>query len=216
MLCQVDSHCRPQKCFQPVLKAHEPIVSANMWRSTNPQDQRAITDFVRYMATTLSQERSFVFFHFDGDATWSNRKKSQTFKQFQELIVTKVKRLMGARAIPERIERLFRIVPFYSIEAWLYQNTEVAIQICSRVHRNKHVGKFKRWAQSRHELDEVKHVKRETCLGSNHNQELAETSFPAKTVYEIGKSFAESVRTLQASDALKTALKETRRPSKHV
>jgi len=213
LLRLVDPQCRPQKLgIEPVAKEHQPVVRANMWRSTNARHQRQNTDFIRYMATMLSQDTSFVFFHVDGDAQWANRDESKTVEQFENLVVGKIKKLLGAKATTERLGRLFRITPFYSIEAWLFQNTSVAIAICARNYQHRDIKLFEAWSNNRHELDEIEKIKTQTCLASKHNLELAEMGFPASIVHGVGKSFAEVVGLLKSSELLVSTLAKTRHP----
>lgn len=64
-------------------------------------------------------------------------------------------------------------MPYYSLEAWVYQATHHAIALCEKHHAGKDAGEFERWAKARASLDEVIKPKEATCLRDHHNPELA-------------------------------------------
>ncbi|MCY3020271.1 MAG: hypothetical protein NTW87_14730 [Planctomycetota bacterium] len=220
MLKLVDPASRPGRvAIEPVDDLHKPVVSANLWRSTNQKDRQRIVELVRYIGTTLATGK-FVVFHADGDHVWSERKSAGIEGQFAKLIAEKVERVLREQAKPvmdgrmtasDGIKNLVLIVPFYSVEAWLYQNTKAAIALCHKHYRGKDAGQFAKWENNRGALDEVAKVKESVCLGAKHNAELAEDPFPAKAVYDVKKSFEAAVGRLTQCAPLVTALAKTRR-----
>jgi hypothetical protein len=163
------------------------------------------------------QPDGFVAFHFDGDRPWS--KEPGDLRDYEKIRRIVIDRLAEPRRgdrtyPPERIERLLLVAPYWSIEAWLYQNTPVAKRICVREHpRGRHRNQFASWEHDRASLDEVEKPKERCCLGAKHNQELAETSFPARAVHEAGASFAATVERFRACAPLREALARARTSS---
>ena len=107
------------------------------------------------------------------------------------------------------MERLKQAVPYYSIEAWLFQNTSEAIQLCETHYSGRDAEQFRAWEQDRPALDEVVKPKESVCLGAKHNLALASKSFPARQVRGTGKSFAAVIQALSQDAELCEALKRT-------
>jgi hypothetical protein len=101
------------------------------------------------------------------------------------------------------------LCPFRSIEAWLYQNVDRAMLICRRQHRGDHVHALAAWKANRGDLDELPRPEHEVCLRKEHNLELASHGFPAAVVYDLGKSFTQSVDRMKQCAALGSALVRT-------
>jgi len=96
-------------------------------------------------------------------------------------------------------------MPYYTIEAWLYQNTDVAIRLCQEKYQGQDVQKFLHWQSNRVQLDEeVEEL--HVCLGKKHNLELASSGYPARAVYEAKGSFYAAVEALGACSDLRAAL----------
>jgi hypothetical protein len=115
---------------------------------------------------------------------------------------------LEARA-KQRMSRLKQVVPFYSIEAWLFQNTQEAIRLCQEHHGGRDAARFQQWEQDRAALDEVLKPKAEVCLGAKHNLELASNGFPAREARAAGKSFAAIIQALCQDAELCEALRRT-------
>ena len=162
----------------------------------------------------------FVFLHSDADRRWSERdaNPSVNVRRFREELSVAVRQLLRgtlAKRQDERNEdaimsRLCLLAPYYSIEAWLYQNTDLAIALCRKHHGGQHVDRFTTWAEDRALLDDEHKPKDSTCLRDDFNRTLAESGFPASEVYDVGASFAESVNQIMACDALCAALASSR------
>ena len=115
------------------------------------------------------------------------------------------------RGLPEEacqaaLARLVLVMPFWSIEAWCYQNTDVAIRLCHEHHSGADVSLFQRWQQDRTALDDVPKPKDTACLRDRHNRELSSQGFPADDVYLAGTSFAAAVDALASIPDLRAAL----------
>ncbi len=112
--------------------------------------------------------------------------------------------------VQRSMERLLLLVPFWSIEAWVYQNADEAITVCREKDQGSHVETFEKWAHNRGDLDEMESPKTKsgTCLGQKFNAKLAENGYPARDVYEVNKSFAKAVDGFRACEALHEALED--------
>jgi len=105
------------------------------------------------------------------------------------------------------MKRLMLIIPYYSIESWLFQNTDVAIRLCREKHSGKDVDVFEGWAANRAKLDEEIKPKEMVCLRAKHNRELATTGFPFDLAHELKKSLKAAVDELSNSHDLRQALR---------
>lgn len=115
-----------------------------------------------------------------------------------------------ASAVQSRLDRICAVTPFYSIEAWLYQNTTCARELCERG-CGRHLELIERWERDRGLLDELTRPKQALCIGGRENAELAEgfTAALADALYELGKSFHETVERLERCPGIRDALRET-------
>jgi hypothetical protein len=207
---------QPSKlAFMPPDVASEFAARAQRWRSSRVEDQRFKVALVRSIATQLAQASGFVFFHVDGDEVWSARTVDLR-AHFDREVVQRVRQLLMSldsetdrTTVDAWLSKLHLAVPYYSIEAWLYQNAPVAIALCRSRYQGQDIEKFQAWAADRAAVDEVPQIKRKTCLDNKHNQELAETTFPAVQVEAVGTSYAAFVRDCRASEALVAALAST-------
>ncbi|HEX5744691.1 MAG TPA: hypothetical protein VFZ09_00530 [Archangium sp.] len=230
ILKQVDEHVETHETkivFEPLRsKDVLEVVQANNWKSKGARYHRSRTDLITLIAIQLELHNGWVFFHFDGDRPWAARDSSENRQKFKELIWEPVRlkiqeRLVGRK--PElatrteevkkyadaRMARLKTVVPFYSIEAWLFQNTREAIRLCKERYGGRDVEQFNAWAQDRTMLDEVLKPKEAVCLGAVHNLELASTGFPAREVRAAGRSFTAIVEALSQDSELREALART-------
>lgn len=217
MLLLVDPRCQTHRVsLGPPEKADELIARANMWRSTNPKDRPKVASLVRTIATKVAEERGMVLFHIDGDCAWSQRSASLNPRQFEKCIVNKVRALLVSKRsdwtpdeIDRRMSRLCLLTPYYSIEAWVYQNTRHAIRLCQEHYKGADVERFTEWQDRRELVDEVEQIKEAVCLKSMHNLELARSAFPHRDAYQAGTSFAAAVDALRACPGLQEDLART-------
>lgn len=105
------------------------------------------------------------------------------------------------------------MMPYYTIEAWLYQNTDVAIRLCQERYQGRDVQKFQEWQRDRARLDEEKKEGLAVCLEKRHNLDLASSGYPAHEVHGAHASFHAVVEALRASAPLRAALSETDAPA---
>jgi hypothetical protein len=200
-------------------------IHANIWKSTKARDRPKQVELIRTIATQVMLEDGWVLFHFDGDRTWAARETSENMEKFQKQVWERVRELVGSTLAKSqsgstlqeaeararaRMARLKTVVPFYSMEAWLFQNTREAVRLCQEHYQGRDVSKFQEWAQDRTALDEVDQPKKKTCLGAAHNHDLASNGgFPAREVRAAGKSFAATVESLLQDAELREALART-------
>ncbi len=219
MLRIVDPSYRPERVdLEPEAEEAQLAMHANLWKGHKkaPGHQKLVT-IARAIARHVLDERGFVLFHMDGDQVWSNRTSSENVRRFHDEMTLYVSRAVDdliARSEDAHdkaaiMSRLFLVAPYWCIESWLYQNTTVAKALCHKHHRGLHADRFEGWEQRRGELDEVEKPKEQVCLGSKHNDDLASQNFPARAVYDVRKSFFETVERLRSSSSLIAALAET-------
>jgi hypothetical protein len=208
--------------FSPLANpAAEQAMHANRWKSNNPRDERGIRLLIRSLVTELLKPEGFVPYHIDGDRTWSARASSENVRRFKERILQPVRHALEeelpARApsaqVSERMRRLRILVPFYSIEAWLFQNTREARRLCTEKGCGQCHPKLDAWERDRASLDEVEQPKKNAaeglCLHDKYNAHLASSGFPATQVYEARASFALAVDELLECDELTVLLEKT-------
>ena len=194
---------------------------ANLWKSTNRLDQPNIRLLVRSIITELLKPDGFVLYHIDGDRPWSEHESSENERAFTSRMLPPIKagvrdflqKQPHAAAEPgERMKRLRLLVPFYSIEAWLYQNAREARRLCEEEGCKQCAVKLADWEMDRASLDEIPRPKGALCFQDKHNAHLASSGFPARDVYDAGASFARTVDGLLECDELTTALERTYAP----
>jgi hypothetical protein len=202
-------------------------LAGNQWKGSNGTAHGLRVRLAQYIANKLLVREGnarFVFFHVDADRVWSagDPHDSENATKFERLVRTPVRViLLGALAKRGRsgeldalMARLHLVVPSYSIEAWLYQSTARAAELCeSRRCRGAHVAIFQRWATDRTLLDDLSQPKdakdeRGTdlhCLGDADKDALAQ-AFPAREVRAAQRSFARAVEAVGEDGALLHAL----------
>ncbi|WNG54189.1 hypothetical protein F0U59_04835 [Archangium gephyra] len=226
LLKQVDEYVQTHKIsFEPVRNELAlQALHANVWKSTKAKDRQKRVELIRTIATQVMLEDGWVLFHFDGDRAWASRASSENVEKFQTLVWESVRGLVASKlaelrdgSTPQSIEaqadarmgRLKTVVPFYCIEAWLFQNIWEAIRLCQERYGGRDVEQFQAWARDRTSLDEVLKPKEAVCLGAAHNLDLASTGFPAREVRAAGRSFSAVVDALSQDAELREALART-------
>jgi len=224
--------------FKPGQRLRD-VMQGNQWRSRNPKSiglRNQIIDLGRFIAAKVLEGQvrpdvdapSFVFFHFDGDHPWQDRRRANDDKvaDLQEFIRRQIipaidRALHRQREADIKVDvdagrkaallRLRRLTPFYSIEAWLFQNTAEARRLCSRT-CGKHIDELQAWEVDRGLLDELDKPKEALpCIETQDHVALASHSFPARAVDALGKSYAATVDNLRRCRDLRTALARTSR-----
>lgn len=210
--------------IEPSLET-KPAMVANRWRSKKAKDERLLRDLRRTLATKVLEDGvpGYVLLHFDGDRPWHGREDADNVRAFGDLrrrvrpIIEDALRRRGLpsddAAIDERLRRICPITPYYSIEAWLFQNTARARDLCQRG-CGKHLEIIDEWERDRALLDEIAKPKEQLCFKGRKNHELAEsfTAALANEVHEVGKSFFETVERLRDCPGLREALRATWEP----
>lgn len=183
------------------------------WQSTNPLDEPARRLLIRSIITELLKPHGFVLYHIDGDVPWSQRESSTNVREFLARMIAPIEAGVRSRVPAEvetRMKRFRLLVPFYSIEAWLYQHTREARQLCAEKGCGQCHSQLADWEKNRASLDEVTQPKETTlCLKAKHNARLASSGFPARDVYEAEASFTAAVDGLLECDELTAALERT-------
>lgn len=195
------------------------------WHSKNERDRLLVKRLARTIATDLLASR-FVLMHADADVKWSERPSGYE-ASFRDNFVPVVRAgLLPARAEPRSprrtapapetrseeeirrcLGRLVLIMPYWTIEAWLYQNTDVALRLCREKYQGGDIQKFLSWQNDRARLDnEEAAALEQVCLGKHHNLDLASSGYPARDVYEARASFHAAVEALRGCAGLLAAL----------
>jgi hypothetical protein len=205
--------------WQPALeRALKAAASPSRW--TGRDNHQARVALYKAIAERL-KTGVWVLYHFDGDTTWENRANASNSKIFSEAVCPAIQDILGQRPTyrPEvtpvptedadrTLGRLIPMVPYYSIEAWYYQNSREAIKICRKRHRPSDVAGFEAWAAQRDRLDEIEQIAENCCLGKKYNYALAKT-FSRQVLDDtcaVRKSLAAFVDSLVAHQELQTAL----------
>lgn len=203
--------------WAPATPKAQQAMRGNAWKG---KDHRKAVDLFQSIATKLAERDppGMVLFHIDGDRSWTGRESSENVAKFQAKVPVGVRQLVRAalekkgrlEEEEERMGRLLPLVPYYSIEAWLLQNTVEGRRLCLNNRCSEHLEAFNTWAADRSLLDDVLEPKDATCLGDRHNLELAGAGFPAEPVYDAGRSFTAAVNALCECNVLCECLKDTR------
>ena len=159
---------------------------------------------------------TFVFLHFDGDAAWSTHPKCIDCARF-EAFVSELQRHVTARAakrhpdadlddvVRRAMSRLIPVQPHWSIEAWLYGESDCAAELCQTRHQGEHEKSDAHWRVPRAELEECAFPKRACCLSDEHNLALAKR-FRAESAMETSPSFGALAANVRACSNLLAAL----------
>lgn len=227
MLPLVVPNCRvhDRVAFFPTDPREQEAMHGEAWKSEKQIHREARVRLQRYIARRLCEPQTFVVFHVDGDEPWQNRTTSVNGEKFQAFVVLiaqaagagqrsvqKSRRapVHEAKSVSEPdLDNLIRFMPFYTLEAWLYQNLQGVVEICRRQHDGKHVDAVRVWEDKRHELDELPKPANHFCVAKMHNLELANRGFPAQKAYEVQKSFFDSVERMKNCHKLVAALSRT-------
>ncbi len=189
--------------------------TGNLAKGRRGSGHRRRVEIARAIATEVFVDSNFVLYHVDADRRFSDlRRDDPENVTFYQSILLAVRQHLNAlkqrhddsRPIEAMIQRIRLLLPHYSIEAWLYQNTRIGRELCQKHHRGQHLTSFDGWEMDRGALDEIEKPKEVGCLDAKHYLELAAREYPSKAVYETGKSFAKSVDRLTQCDPLREAL----------
>lgn len=178
------------------------------WKREDAKGHRLRTTLYRYIASHVLQDApaGFVVYHIDGDRPWSSHPGSENTRKFASNLVAGVRReivsmkpQLASDDVDRRVARLRPFVPFYSIEAWLYQNLPQLEAIASADARRG--GEMRAtladWRANPHLIEELEQPKT-SIFGPHHNVRLAQNDWPAAEVYARGQSYRRSVDGLGA------------------
>ena len=205
---------RDAKLGEPALAS---AVCANSWKQKKSSVRVDIIGFIRFLATNLGADFEiprFVFMHFDGDCQWSNRAACENRTKFFAEVLPKVEYLLKGKGLTDEaialsLARLKLIVPFYSIESWLYTSRAECITYCREVYpEDAGCQTLFDEAQSSAGFDEVLVIKEMACFGSRFNVNLAKL-FPVADAYDHNCSYADFVNQLMKCAQITSALKST-------
>jgi len=217
LLRYLDGNCATHKIdFQPATDEAREILVANAY--TNRGDRRRYRLY-QVIAAQLKLGDGFVVHHFDGDRRWCERDRAAPLdaKPVQKEILEHVRVLLATRGVSDTeidamLGRYLRLVPYWDIEAWLFQNTaKIQALACGRPQCPCRT-KLEQWRADRGLLDEVQKPSGELpCVGKRHNLALV-AGLPVKDVYDAGKSLAAALDAMLDCDALLQALERTYQP----
>jgi hypothetical protein len=189
--------------FEPANEVSHRAVRATGWKNT--KDRQSLVDLCRTIATDVARSNCLVAFHHDGDQPWAQQDRSENARKFREIIVFRVRQILlteskiklSEEKIDRCLQRLVPIVPYYTTESWLYQNTRRAIELCHEHYSGADEKKFREWESDRSLLDEITQPWALVCLRKKYNRPLAEEGFPAADVAAVGKSFAAALDAIR-------------------
>lgn len=217
MFRHLDSNCDNHRIrFEPGNDQAREILTANQFK--NPR-HRHLRLLYGYIATQLVLPNHFVFHQVDADRRWSDRKRkpSENAAAVERDILAHVRlRLRGENLPDAEIDRLltryFSIVPYWELEAWLYQNTERALTLCRRTAECRCPTLLAEWQADRSRLDDVAHPSDQLCLGKRHNDALL-AGYPTTDVIAANTSLAATINALLECPALLDAIERTYNPT---
>jgi hypothetical protein len=143
-----------------------------------------------------------VFVHIDADGPWSTRDQTHlcdNARRFTKEIVHRVAGFLAAdarrtqRDETHRLQQIALLVPFWTLESWLFQNTREALRICQDPKYRDDAQHFELWQRSPHLLDEHERPKTTIRFGAKYNLRLASEGFPAGRLHQLGLSFTAAV-----------------------
>jgi hypothetical protein len=181
-------------------------MGSNAYKSRAPRDHKRRVDLARAIASHLLTEDvlTAVIVHVDADRRWRDRDDEhgcENLRSFREVILPLVAHTLSSRQRLDRLCRLILLVPFRSIESWLFTNCREALAICEETHpRNASaVQHFIAWQTAPEALEDGdKQPKDLVALGSRYNLRLART-LSARHLYELGRSFTHTVDAARLS-----------------
>jgi hypothetical protein len=197
-----------QRSWEPATPEAREVAGFNAW--TSPR--RDLVIFRQHIATRLSREHGFVIWHIDGDVPYTNSEEFDKGSKFEQRIRQPVRALLewklklSSEEANWLLEKLLLLVPYYSIEAWCFQHTELAATYC-KCRKDCHA-KLASWAADRGQLDEIQQPKQELCFQSKYNAELAGPGYPLQAVLATEKSLHDALKTLRDCEPLVAALEQ--------
>ncbi len=185
--------------FHPISANERDAMTANRWRSTNPRDYSRLLSLCESIATQLLRADGFVFFHFDGDVIWDTH--SATLTKYEDRVVRRVREIVRGKlqkpdgadcslAVDSTMGKLIHVVPYYSIESWLFANTQTLRERC--IPSVEVEARIQAWQLDLAQLDGVTKPKDLARIDTAHYPELA-TKLPTERLIELETSFCATV-----------------------
>jgi hypothetical protein len=208
MLLLVEGEARIKRItFRPVGRG----ISGSYWKAARSKEIG-----VRQKRTTLLQEIAtelvrghVVFFHVDGDCIWKEQKRAPVWGELdrfrRDLRAVAAHAQIGNLDESALKEAFLAVVPFYSIESWIYACTE---QLRQRTNDPGELERIAEWAADLRKLDEVPKIKLALSIQDQCNHELA-PHVPAARLRAARKSYADTVERVRKSARIKAGLAES-------
>ena len=209
MLRLVEEHAKLKLvAFQAVARG----VSGSYWKTKKSKDIGARlkrTTLLQEIATELRRGR-VLFFHVDGDCAWKQSKRAPVWDEldrFRRDLLTVSRQVPGSSIDESLLAHAFiAVVPFYSIESWAYASTEHLRTLTSDA---RELERIAGWAADLGTLDETPGIKDALpSIQDRYNHELAR-DIPAAALHALGKSYADTVERVRASELVRAGLAET-------
>lgn len=168
------------------------------YKSASPHDYAKKVSLAQAIARhLLTDERdTAVLVHVDADGPWSTRDQTHlcdNARRFTQEIVRRVAAILDKQRQPHRLQQIALLVPFWTLESWLFQNTREALRICQDPKYRDDAPHFELWHRSPHLLDEHERPKTTIRFGAKYNLRLASEGFPAGRLHQLGLSFTAAV-----------------------
>lgn len=190
---------RQQLRFDQATERARAGMGFNCYKSATGRDHDKKVDLAQAIARYLlvTDRDAIIFVHVDADGPWSTRDETHlcdNARRFTEEIVRRVAAILEQQQQPHRLEQIAMLIPFWTLESWLYQNTREALRICQEYPQYRgEAAHFELWQQRPHLLDEHVRPKDTVRFGSKYNLRLASEGFPAGRLYQLGLSFTAAV-----------------------
>jgi hypothetical protein len=209
MLRLVEEHVKTNHIdFKPLGR----YITGSHWKVTSQSKDTGVQqkrrDLLKEIATELILER-VVFFHVDGDCTWAENEQAEVRRHLEQFRQDLPRADPQARLDASTVDKEFiEVIPFYSIESWLYACTE---RLCTHTSHATELGRIAEWAADLRKLDEVREIKDVLpSIKNRHNHELAR-HIPAAALCAADKSYAKAVERVRGSARVRAGLDETLR-----
>lgn len=181
-------------------------LQSNQWKNKKPTSN--FDSLCKLIADIYLNEDEFIFWHIDADITWQdgfNINSSSNIIDFQNIILKKVANYLSAKGTTLDFEILYNklilIVPFYSIESWLYENYQII--------EHTHKAEFQVLQNLKHThgdtFDMIHQIKNTPSVQDKVNLELS-NNFPSSKIYRIGMSYAHFLDKLKQNESIKNAI----------
>lgn len=155
-------------------------------------ERKKLVEFARDLADDLTVF-DLVVVYLDGDEPWTGRTEERRARRLLRALPDAALGVLEARARRPR-GRAAAVIPYYEVEAWLYQNFDALLALAPGDPRV--LAFVDRYRGDRAAIDEIPSVKR--VHGVREYDRLAE-AYPAGEVEAAGASFAAAIATIRAA-----------------